>query len=93
MDLGKPYTLTHLVMDSVEPDYYPRRYKVELSDDGKTWREVDSGIGERIETLASFEPQLARHIRITQTGNDYPRWMVGELWIHGTPEDITAVAK
>jgi hypothetical protein len=77
----------------VEPEYYPRRYKVELSDDGNTWREVDTGIGERIETLVSFEPQPARHIRITQTGNDYPRWMVGELWIHGAPADPATAAK
>jgi putative membrane-bound dehydrogenase-like protein len=93
VDLGKPYLLTHFIMDAVEPEYYPRRYKVELSDDGNTWREVDTGIGERIETLVSFEPQLARHIRITQTGNDYPRWMVGELWIHGAPADPTTAAQ
>ncbi|MEQ1862675.1 MAG: discoidin domain-containing protein, partial [Chthoniobacteraceae bacterium] len=89
VDLGKPHRLTHLVMLSTEPDWAPRGFKVEVSDDGRTWSAaVSEGKGTGTRTVASFEPITARHVRISQTGNAIERWLVSELEIHGVPPGI-----
>ena len=91
VDLGAPHRLTHLAMLSTDADWAPRRYKVEVSDDGKTWSApVSVGSGTGLRTVASFEPVVTRHVRITQTSTFLGRWLVSELEIHGVK--ITAPA-
>lgn len=85
VDLGSPHRLTHLIMHSTEADWAPRGYKVEISDDGKTWSApIAEGKGTGMKTVASFEPVVTRHLRITQTGNAIERWLVSELELHGS---------
>lgn len=49
---------------------YPRGYKVQLSDDGKTWGEpVASGHGSGVVTEIFFPATKGKFIRITQTGS------------------------
>ena len=77
-------TVRHLAMLSTEPDWAPRGFKVEVSDDGKTWSApIAQGKGTGTRTVASFEPVTTRHVRITQTGNAIERWLVSELELHG----------
>ena len=45
-------------------DAFPKKYAVDLSDDGTSWREVFHGEGRVGGTLAEFAPATARHIRI-----------------------------
>lgn len=85
VDLGKPMRLTHLIMESTDPNYYPREFEVRISDDGKTWSEpISTGHGEGLRTLASFEPVTARYVKIIETARAVDRWMVSELHIFGT---------
>lgn len=84
VDLGETRTLTHLVLESVEPAYYPRGWEVRVSPDGRAWSDpVATGRGTGTRTVASFEPVAARHVKITQTGEAIDRWMISELHVHG----------
>ncbi len=84
VDLGRPHRLTHLAMLSTEPDWAPRGFQVEVSDNGQTWSPpISQGKGAGTRTVASFEPVTTRHLRITQTGNAIERWLVSELEIYG----------
>ena len=84
VDFGKPLRLTHLVMESVNPDYFPRGFEIRVSDDGETWSEpVATGKGHGTHTMASFEPVTTRYLKIVQTGKAVPRWLVSELHVHG----------
>src|SRR5439155_15228696 len=69
VDLGKPYRLTQLVLDSFYEDRYPRAYMIQVSNDGKTWSQpIAEGKGEGIFTHVTFEPVVARYFKITETG-------------------------
>jgi len=86
VDLGRPHRLTHVVMLSPDANWAPRAYTLEISEDGVTWSApVARGVGTGTRTVASFEPTLVRHFRLTQTGNAIDRWVISELEIHGTP--------
>jgi len=67
---------------------YPREYKLELSADGRSWREVAGGQPDNQEVKIVFNPAGARFIRITQTGmpedspDDIP-WTMRQLKIYG----------
>ena len=92
VDLGRRHQLTHLLLHAPDPYWAPRGYKVEVSDDGVTWSEpvsVSKTVPPGQRTLASFEPTVARWIRIVQTGNAIERWVVSELELFGTPEAAT----
>ena len=73
---------------------YPRGYKVELSDDGKTWTQPVAGrFGTRALTDIFFTPVTGRFIRITQTRSvDVNFWSIHELTIY-TPGVIGKTAK
>lgn len=62
---------------------YAVTYEIAVSTDGATWQTVFSGEGRQGETLASFPPVSARHVRITgkqpATGYGYSIW---ELEVH-----------
>ncbi|MDB6067321.1 MAG: Membrane-bound dehydrogenase domain protein [Pedosphaera sp.] len=76
---------------------FPRKYKVELSTDGRNWgKPVATGHGTGKQTEIIFAPTEARYIRITQTGETPDHvWSVGELqvlkpaspWFHSTPTE------
>jgi len=60
---------------------FPRGYKVELSDDGRTWGPpVATGKGDSPVTDILFPPSKGRFIRITQTGStEGLYWSIHEL--------------
>ncbi len=53
---------------------YPRSYVVEVSDDGNTWIEVQSGEGTIGTTVIDFADQNASFIRIEQQGSSNRFW-------------------
>jgi hypothetical protein len=65
-DLGGSYTISRVILVH-EPDRedFARRYKVEVSLDGRQWQPVFDGRGEPGRSVASFNPVRARFVRIT----------------------------
>ena len=89
VDLGKEVKVRRLVFDHVGAltmyyRDYPRRYVVEVSTDGETWRQVAEGTGPPDGLVeARFEPQVARHLRIRQEGEVDPyHWSVYEVYVY-----------
>ena len=75
-DLGGSYTISRVVQVH-EPDRedFPRRYKVEVSLDGRQWQPVFEGRGEPGRSVATFNPVRARFVRITAlTDREIQRW-------------------
>ncbi|MGV3664211.1 MAG: protein kinase domain-containing protein [Prosthecobacter sp.] len=59
---------------------YIRKYKIELSMDGKTWGEGSAqGTGSALVEVMFKAPQRARFVRITQQGTSSNHWGINEL--------------
>jgi mono/diheme cytochrome c family protein/glucose/arabinose dehydrogenase len=60
---------------------YPRAFKVEVSEDGSTWRQVAAGRGSGAATVVTFQPASARFVRIVLTEGDgnNPAWTIQDL--------------
>jgi mono/diheme cytochrome c family protein len=86
IELPQETTITGLRLDAAASNAdYPRGYKVELSDDGKTWGQpvAEQRRGVRVVTDIFFTPAAAKFIRITQTGSvDGHFWSIHELTIY-----------
>ena len=80
IELPGLFTLTEIQFDSqmipgaqggAATSTAPRSYRVELSDDGRNWREpIAEGRGGRRTTIIPLAPRSARLVRITQTADD-----------------------
>jgi hypothetical protein len=83
IDLGSALRMGGIVMDTVSnPNDYPRDWKVEVSNDKKTWQMVKSGKGPQALLEIKFDqPVTASHLRITQSGSAYNHWAISELAI------------
>ncbi len=54
---------------------YPRNYTIQVSDDGRNFRNVASGTPDgNPQTLITFAQQTAQYLRIEQNGSDNRRW-------------------
>jgi hypothetical protein len=88
LDLGaRAAHLTQVVLDSSgSPDDQPLNYKLEVSDDGKSYSLVCTGTGAAM-TVITFVDTPARYIRITQTGSDPDAnwWSIQELTLTCSP--------
>jgi hypothetical protein len=85
IELPQKTTLAGLRLDTGESkDDFPKRYKLELSDDGVTWSTpVVSGFGTVEPTDIFFNPVETKFIRITQTGSSESFfWSISELNIY-----------
>jgi hypothetical protein len=47
---------------------YPIAYRLEVSTDGSSWKQVAEGAGTPGSTVIAFAPVQARFVRLTQTG-------------------------
>lgn len=76
IDLGETLSFNRIVLDSYSnTEDYPRGFSVFVSPDGSSWGvPIISGSGDRALTTIELNDQLARHIKITQTGNSSNRW-------------------
>lgn len=97
IELPERITLTEIQFDSqVIPGLQggaptptaPRGYRVEVSDDGKTWSApVAEGRGGGRTTTIAFGPVRAKLVRITQTanGDSAPPWTMERLRAYEAP--------
>ena len=86
IELPQETTITGLRLDAAASENdYPRRYKVELSDDGTNWGQpvVMQRRGTQAMTDIFFTPATGKFIRITQTDSvDTYFWSIHELTIY-----------
>jgi hypothetical protein len=63
------------------PDDYPREYSVEVSSDGRTWREIlPKRNGSGVVTDIVLPPTKTRHVRIAQHGRSNGKhWSIHQL--------------
>lgn len=79
IDLGTAKIIGRVAI-AWRPDAYPKKYAVEASADGRSWKEVFTGEGKPGNTLAEFPATKTRHFRVkmsdpaTQWG--YSLWSV-----------------
>jgi hypothetical protein len=88
LDMGGSYTISRIVQIHTPYDKdFPRRYRVEVSEDGNRWRTVWEGEGAANgRSVATFEATRARHIRITATQErrqDRGWWTISSLRVSG----------
>ncbi len=85
-DLGGSYTISKVVLVH-DPDRedYPRRFKIEISSDGRQWNNVFEGRGEPDRSVAVFDPVRARFVRITAISERDAQhwWSIYRLRISG----------
>jgi beta-glucosidase len=80
VDLGAARTFSKVVMDSGGSTAdYARGYRIDVSTDGSTWRNVGTGTGTAAVVTAAVGSQTARYVRITQTGSATSWWSIAEL--------------
>lgn len=80
VELPAETNVAGLVLDAPYPNDYPRKYRVEVSLDGKAWAKVKEDDGKGTPTEIIFpEPRKARFIKITQTGSASNYWSIDEM--------------
>ena len=63
---------------------FPRAFRVEVSVDGNTWQGVAEGTGAGTTTTVTFNPVIARFVRITLTSGveNGPPWSIQSLKVY-----------
>ena len=80
IDLGAPTLFNRLSVDNRNfTSDHPRGYDISVSSNGTTWTSIAAAAGAEPVTSASFNPQVARYVRIAQTAVSVSWWSVGEL--------------
>jgi hypothetical protein len=90
VDLGtaSPVNVGQLLLDSgVSSNDYARGYQVKVSNDGTNWgNAIASGSGVVGTTTINLAPQIARYLRVYQTGSSPTNWWsVNEVNALGSP--------
>jgi hypothetical protein len=87
VDMGATNTFYELVLDAASSaSDYPRGYQVNVSNDGTNWGSpVATGAGTSALTTIPIPSQIARFIRVTQTGSVSGLWWsIAEFNVLGT---------
>jgi hypothetical protein len=75
IDLNETKLVKGLSLDSRRsPNEYPRGYVIRVSQDKQQWKEVASKSQNQLPVDVNFTPELARYIRIEQTGQSNQWW-------------------
>ncbi len=76
IDMGEERTVHKIVMDAAKSGSdYPREYRIYSSLDGEEWfGPIGAGKGEKALVTAVCLPTKARHIKITQLGDEEKKW-------------------
>lgn len=86
LDLGAATLFNRLTIDNTNnTGQWPRMLVVETSSDAVTWTSVASQPGSDGLTTVKFSPQVARYVRVTQTGTASTPWSVGEINLYSDP--------
>ncbi|GEM_PF-6016564 len=95
IDLGSTQSFDSIELEAqASPQDYPRGYTVRVSNNGVNYTNVASGSGSGAITVINFAEQLARYIRIEQTGTSSNKyWSIHELNVYAsggswTSEDV-----
>lgn len=88
VDMGSTQTFNEVVLDAgTFTGDYPRGYQVQVSSDGTNWTTVATGTGSTQAVLVQFPVQVARYLKITQTGTASNWWSIQELNVYGEQEN------
>jgi len=86
LDLGASTVFSRLSIDNTAAaGQWPRAIEVDASSNGSTWKSVASLPGVDGVTTAKFSPQIARYVRVRQTGTASANWSVGEINLFNDP--------
>lgn len=85
IELPAPSQILGLQMDATdEPKSWAPAYRVEVSDEGQTWRLIADALGEPNARLNLPAPVTARFVRITLTEkHGWQKWAIRELQLYG----------
>lgn len=80
LDLASATLFNRLTLDNLaNQGNYARAVKVEISADGSSWNTVAAQPGTDGVTTVKFTPQVARYLRVTQTGAGAAPWSLAEI--------------
>ena len=93
IDMSEPVSFNRIELDTLGSSLdFPREYTVSVSDDGSDWTAVATGIGRGALTTTIFADQVARYVRIEQSGSDdFYWWSIHEINIFGNGVDAEPV--
>ncbi|MDR1682392.1 MAG: discoidin domain-containing protein [Candidatus Symbiothrix sp.] len=86
VDMIENQIFTGIYLDAGTTTYRPVSVKVSVSTDGEKWTQVASGNNF---TQATFDKQVARYVRVEQTGSSSSAWRITEFYVMNT--DISAI--
>jgi aryl-phospho-beta-D-glucosidase BglC (GH1 family) len=86
IDLGRNQTFNRLLLDAGNTTDYPRGYQIQVSTDAANWATIASGSGSGQSLLVQFPVQVARYVKIVQTGSSPSWWSIAELNVYGEAE-------
>jgi hypothetical protein len=91
VDMRENKTFTGIYMDpATTSGYTPVSFTVYVSTDGENWTAVGNG---RNTPQATFDRQLARYIKVEQTGTGTSAWRIAEFYAMNTDLTPTGVRK
>jgi hypothetical protein len=88
VDMLENNTFTGIYLEAGSNTYRPVSVTVSVSTDGENWTQVASGNNV---TQLIFDRQVARYIRLEQTGTSNNSWRIVEFYVANT--DLTAIRK
>ncbi|MDR1527500.1 MAG: discoidin domain-containing protein [Dysgonamonadaceae bacterium] len=89
VDMIENQLFNGIYLEAGSSSYRPVSVKVSVSTDGVNWTQVASGNNA---TLCTFDKQVARYIRVEQTGTGSSSWRVAEFYVANT-EPATGIRK
>lgn len=85
--MGQTQTFNRVLIDAgASSNDYPIGYQVQVSTNGTSWTTVASGTGSGPAILVEFPVQVARYLKIVQTGTSSSWWSIHELNVYGELE-------
>jgi hypothetical protein len=80
IDMGRTQRVNLISVDCGGNDTdFPRGYRLEVSTDGSTWRQVAAGDNDDALLIVPFAAQDARYLKLTQTGTSSSWWSITEF--------------
>lgn len=87
VDMGRNQTFNRVLIDAgASANDYPRGYQVQVSTNGTSWTTVASGSTSMASAVVEFRPQVARYLKVVQTGTATSWWTIQELNVFGELE-------
>jgi hypothetical protein len=88
LDLGQNQTFNRVLLDAgSSTGDYPRGYQIQVSTDGTAWTTVSTGSGSGQAVLATFPVQVARYLKVVQTGTASNWWSIQEMNVYGEQDN------